>query len=51
MGDDELAAFCQREYPRLVAAMRLMTGDAVIAEDLAQEALREQLQEQEAIDG
>jgi RNA polymerase sigma-70 factor (sigma-E family) len=39
VGDEELAAFCQREYPRLVAAMRLMTGDPVVAEDLAQEAL------------
>lgn len=34
-----LAAFCRREYPRLVGALSLYCGDADVAEELAQEAL------------
>ena len=37
--DDELREFCIREYPRLVGALGLHTGDRAIAEDLAQETL------------
>jgi len=37
--DEELAAFCAREWPRLVGALRLAYGDQELAEDLAQEAL------------
>ena len=35
----ELDAFCRREWPRLVGALALYTGDALLAEELAQEAL------------
>jgi RNA polymerase sigma factor (sigma-70 family) len=37
--DLELVAFLRREHPRLVGALSLMTGDAWLAEELAQEAL------------
>lgn len=36
---EELVAFCTREYPRLVGALGLYTGDRDVAEDCAQEAL------------
>jgi RNA polymerase sigma-70 factor (ECF subfamily) len=36
---DDLAAFCAREYPRLVGALDLYCGDAAVAEEVAQEAL------------
>jgi RNA polymerase sigma factor (sigma-70 family) len=36
---DELEAFCNAQYPRLVGALGLYCGDALLAEDLAQEAL------------
>jgi len=36
---DARAEFCSAEYPRLVGAMSLYTGDAALAEELAQEAL------------
>lgn len=36
---DEQAAFCDREYPRLVGALTLFVGDRDLAEDLAQDAL------------
>lgn len=35
----DFAAFCHREYPRLVRSLDLYLGDAHTAEDLAQEAL------------
>lgn len=34
-----VSAFCAREWPRLVGALGLYTGDAALAEELAQEAL------------
>lgn len=37
--DDERAEFCIAEYPRLVGAVSLYTGDADMAVDVAQEAL------------
>jgi RNA polymerase sigma factor (sigma-70 family) len=37
--DPRLAAFCEREWPRLVGALSLYCGDPAVAEDLAQEAL------------
>jgi RNA polymerase sigma-70 factor (sigma-E family) len=37
--DQELSAFCRREYPRLVGALSLYCGDAYVAEELAQEAI------------
>lgn len=37
--DSELAELCEHSYPRLVRALTLRTGDAVLAEDLAQQAL------------
>lgn len=37
--DDDLAAFCLRERPRLVSAVDLVTGSLGVAEDLAQETL------------
>lgn len=37
--DAALEAFCQREHPRLVGALSLYTGNAAVAEELAQEAL------------
>lgn len=36
---DALAAFCEREHPRLVGALSLYCGDAAVAQELAQEAL------------
>jgi RNA polymerase sigma factor (sigma-70 family) len=39
MVDPDLDAFCLREWPRLVGALSLYTGDAGVAEDLAQETL------------
>lgn len=41
-GDEEdaaLAAFCHREYARLVGALTLYCGDGDVAQELAQEAL------------
>lgn len=35
----DLAAFCEREYPRLVGTLSLYCGDRDLAEELAQEAL------------
>jgi RNA polymerase sigma-70 factor (sigma-E family) len=35
----DLVALCHEEHPRLVRALRLQTGDAARAEELAQEAL------------
>lgn len=37
--DAALVAFLRQEHPRLVGALSLMTGDAWLAEELAQEAL------------
>ena len=37
--DGDLDAFCRREWPRLVGALSLYTGDASLAEDLAQETI------------
>lgn len=37
--DTELAALCRREHPRLVGTLSLYTGDAGLAQELAQEAL------------
>ena len=34
-----LEAYCRREYPRLVGALSLYCGDALVAEEFAQEAL------------
>lgn len=36
---DSFAVFCAQAYPRLVAALAHQTGDAWLAEELAQEAL------------
>lgn len=36
---EDLVAFCHREYPRLVGALTVHTGDRELACDLAQEAL------------
>lgn len=36
---DDLSAFCRREHPRLVGALSLYCGDALLAQELAQEAL------------
>lgn len=35
----ELVAFCEAEWPRLVGALSLHTGDRDLAEDLAQDAI------------
>jgi RNA polymerase sigma factor (sigma-70 family) len=35
----DLTAFCESEWPRLVGALSLYTGDADLAEELAQEAV------------
>ncbi|MBL8777296.1 MAG: SigE family RNA polymerase sigma factor [Acidimicrobiales bacterium] len=37
--DQELAAFCRTEHPRLVALLTLQTGERPVAEELAQDAL------------
>lgn len=37
--DDELAAFCRREHPRLVGALSLYCGEPQLAEELAADAL------------
>lgn len=37
--DAALVAFCQREHPRLVGALSLYVGNALVAEELAQDAL------------
>lgn len=37
--DSAFRSLCEREYPRLVGALGLYTGDAGVAEELAQEAL------------
>lgn len=39
VGDDEVAAFCERVRPRLVGALTLACGDRRIGEDLAQDTL------------
>ena len=39
MAPDELGAFCRAEWSRLVGALSLYTGDADLAEELAQEAV------------
>ena len=39
MAPDDLTAFCTAEWPRLVGALSLYTGDADLAQDLAQEAI------------
>jgi RNA polymerase sigma-70 factor, ECF subfamily len=39
MAPDDLTAFCVAEWPRLVGALSLYTGDAELAQDLAQEAI------------
>lgn len=39
MSDDELDDFCEREFPRPVALLRLYCGDEWLAQELAQEAL------------
>lgn len=38
-GDRELADFCASAYPQLVGALAHHTGDVLLAEELAQEAL------------
>jgi RNA polymerase sigma-70 factor (ECF subfamily) len=39
MAPDDLTEFCGAEWPRLVGALSLYTGDAELAQDLAQEAV------------
>ncbi len=39
MAPADLTAFCEQEWPRLVGALSLYTGDADLAEELAQEAI------------
>jgi RNA polymerase sigma-70 factor (sigma-E family) len=36
---DDVAAFCRREWPRLVGSLSLFTGDGDLAQELAQETL------------
>jgi RNA polymerase sigma factor (sigma-70 family) len=36
---DDVDSFCRREWPRLVGALSLFTGDADLAEEIAQETL------------
>lgn len=36
---EDLVAFCDREWPRLVGALSLYCGDRLVAEEIAQEAL------------
>lgn len=37
--DQQMEDFCRREYPKLVGAVAMYTGDVQLAEDVAQEAL------------
>jgi RNA polymerase sigma factor (sigma-70 family) len=37
--DDELGEFCRTEWPRLVRSLTLYTGEADLAEELAQDSL------------
>jgi len=37
--DGDVDGFCRREWPRLVGSLSLFTGDADLAEELAQETL------------
>ena len=39
MGDDGFTEFCDVEWPRLVNALGMYTGDVLVAQELAQEAL------------
>ena len=39
MAPADLTAFCNAEWPKLVGALSLYTGDADLAEELAQEAI------------
>ena len=39
MAPNDLEAFCTAEWPRLVGALSLYTGDADLAEELAQDAV------------
>ena len=39
MAPIDLTEFCEAEWPRLVGALSLYTGDADLAEELAQEAV------------
>lgn len=39
MAPTDLTEFCEAEWPRLVGALSLYTGDADLAEELAQEAV------------
>jgi RNA polymerase sigma-70 factor (sigma-E family) len=39
MSDRELEAYCEAMWPRLVGGLALHCGDALVAEELAQEAL------------
>src|SRR5829696_1966030 len=39
MASADLTAFCNAEWPKLVGALSLYTGDAHLAEELAQEAI------------
>ena len=39
MSEDDLTSFCVHEYPRLVGALSLYTGDANVAEEIAQETV------------
>lgn len=39
MAPPDLEAFCQSEWPRLVGALSLYTGDRHLAEELAQDAI------------
>lgn len=36
---DDLVVFCEQQYPRLVGALSLYCGDALLAEEFAQDAL------------
>jgi RNA polymerase sigma factor (sigma-70 family) len=49
--EDVKAAFCQAEYPRLVASMTLYTGDSHLAAELAQEALARALRDWRHVEG
>ncbi len=49
--DQDFRAFFAREYPRLVRALFLLTGDGATAEDLAQEALARVFERWERVQG